>query len=169
MKRSFVLIAFILTFGLFACKKDTISSKEQYSKLIVGTWTSHQQNTKIYDVSSNELLKDSTINFDGETGGRPWSEIFSTDGNAYVTSTSRKLGATVATTDTTTYSNYSILGTNLTLKQFIGGSQTKPILTLTSTELVLQYSYVGTLNAGWGLNTESTYKIVQATYYIKQY
>jgi hypothetical protein len=168
MKNPLVPLVLILACVFYACKKDSVSAKQQYSKLIVGTWTTHQQNTKIYDVSSNELLRDSTINFEDENGGRQWSEIYTTDGNAYVTSTSRKLGAAVATTDTTTYSNYSILGTNLTVKQLIGGSQTKPILTLTSAELVLQYSYVGTLNAGWGLGTENTYKIVQATYYTKQ-
>jgi hypothetical protein len=168
MKRSILLLFLISTCCFYACKKDSLSAKQQFSKLIVGTWKTHQQNIQVYDLNSNALLKDSTLNFDEENSARPWSEIFTADGNAYIVTASRKLGATVATNDTTTYSTYTILGTNLTLKQKIGGGQTKPILTLTLTDMGLQYSYTGTLNATWGLNTASTYKIVEATYYTKQ-
>jgi hypothetical protein len=126
MRKFFVPILFILACAFYACKKDSVSAKEQYSKLIVGTWKTQQQNTKICDVSSNELLKDSTVNFDDENSGRSWSEIFTTDGNAYVATTSRKLGATIATTDTTTYASYSILGSNLTVKQLIVAAKPNP-------------------------------------------
>ena len=168
MKKSLLPLLLILASCFCGCKKDSLSSKQQSSKLIVGTWKSHQQNIQIYDLSSNQLLKDSTINLLGENGRVPWSEIYTAEGNAYIITTSRKLGATVATTDTTTYSSYTILGNSLNLKQKIGGSQTKPILTITLTDLGLQYSYTGMLNLGWGLNTESTYKIVEATYYTRQ-
>jgi hypothetical protein len=168
MKKSYLLIALIMACSFYACKKDNLSSKAQNSKLIIGNWKSYQQNTKVYTLGSNELLKDSTVVFDEENAGRAWFESFDANGNAYVTVLTRKLGATVATPDTTNYAAYTILGTNLTLKQHIGGTQTKPILTISLTNLGLQYSYTSTLNAGWGLGTEGNYKIVQATYYTRQ-
>ncbi|NNU33481.1 hypothetical protein HK413_03685 [Mucilaginibacter sp. S1162] len=74
----------------------------------------------------------------------------------------------MATTDTTSYLKYTILGTNLSLKQNIGGSETKPILTLTLTDMGLQSLRTGTLNEGWGLSVNTSYKIVQGTYYTRQ-
>lgn len=169
MRKTYLFALFtVVTCALTACKKDALTAKEQNSKLIVGTWKTSQQNIKVYDINTEALLKDSTIVFDTENASRSWSEIFDDNGHAYSTTTSVKTGASFASTDTTNYATYSIVGTNLIVKQNIGGSQTKPILTLTVKDMGLQYSYAGTLNAGWGLGTGNTYKIVQATYYVKQ-
>jgi hypothetical protein len=143
-------------------------AKSQYAKLIVGTWKTYQQNIQVFDLATNQLLKDSSINFTGTNTAGSWSEIYNGDGSAYVTKLTKKIGASIATTDTTAYLQYTILGSNITLKQNIGGTETKPILTLTMTDMGLQSTYTGTLNAGWGLNTDTPYKIVQATYYTRQ-
>lgn len=143
-------------------------AKSQYAKLIVGTWKTYQQNIQVFDLATNQLLKDSSINFTGTNTAGSWSEIYNGDGSAYVTKLTKKIGASIASTDTTAYLQYTILGSNITLKQNIGGTETKPILTLTMTDMGLQSTYTGTLNAGWGLNTDTPYKIVQATYYTRQ-
>jgi hypothetical protein len=148
-----------------ACKKDNPSTKDQYSKLITGSWHAKQQHIKVFDLSSNELLKDSTIDFDGEFADRAWTEVYNSNGNTFTITYSRKIGAAVATADTSSYATYAILGTNLTLKQNIGGTQTKPILKLNATNMELQYTYTGALNQGWLLTPGVTYKIAQTTYY----
>lgn len=169
MKNSHIILSSLIACAVFSCKKDNLSgAKSQYARLIVGTWKAYQQNTQIYDLNTNELLKDSTINFTDGNAGRAFTEIYNADGTAYVTVQTRKLGAAVATTDTTTYLRYTILGSNLTLKQNIGGTETKPILTLTLTEMGLQSTRTGILNAGWGLETNTSYKIIQGTYYTRQ-
>jgi hypothetical protein len=169
MKNSHLILSSLIACAVFSCKKDELSNaKSQYAKLIVGTWKAYQQNTKIYDLTTNELLKDSTVIFTDENAGLAFTEIYNADGNAYVTAQTRKVGATVATTDTTTYLRYTILGANLTLKQNIGGTETKPILTLTLTDMGLQSTRTGTLNAGWGLESDTSYKIIQGTYYTRQ-
>ncbi len=167
MKKPLSLFLFIV-FAVISCKKDNLSTKDQYNKLIAGTWKSNQQNIKIFDLNTNELLRDSTIMFDGEFSDRAWNEVYNTDGNTFTVTYSRKIGATVATADTTSYAAYTILGNNLTLKQRIGGTQTKPILVLNTSAMGLQYTYTGMLNQSWGLEAGATYKITQATYYTKQ-
>ncbi|MES2379037.1 MAG: hypothetical protein V4553_20770 [Bacteroidota bacterium] len=169
MRNSHLLFISLIACTLFSCKKDDLSgAKAQYAKLIVGTWKAYQQNTKVYDLTTNELLKDSTVNFTDANAGRAFTEIYNSDGTAYVTVQTRKVGATVATTDTTNYLRYTILGANLNLKQNIGGNETKPILTLTLTDMGLQGLRTGTLNSGWGLEGDVSYKIVQGTYYTRQ-
>lgn len=169
MKNSHLLLSSLIACAVFSCKKDELAgAKSQYAKLIVGTWKAYQQNTKIYDLTTNELLKDSTVTFTDANASRAFIEIYNADGNAYVTAQSRKLGAAVATTDTTSYLKYTILGTNLSLKQNIGGSETKPILTLTLTDMGLESLRTGTLNEGWGLSINTSYRIVQGTYYTRQ-
>ncbi|MBC7400308.1 MAG: hypothetical protein H7289_10205 [Mucilaginibacter sp.] len=169
MRNSQLLLSTLIACAVFSCKKDNLSgAKAQYAKLIVGTWKAYQQNTKVYDLTSNELLKDSTVNFTDANAGRAFTEIYNTDGSAYITAQTRKLGTTVATTDTTSYLRYTILGANLTLKQSIGGTETKPILTLTLTDMGLQSLRTGTLNEGWGLDVSASYRIVQGTYYTRQ-
>ncbi|MCC8426141.1 hypothetical protein [Mucilaginibacter sp. UR6-11] len=169
MKKSHLLIAFLLL-AIYSCKKDdTSGTKSQYAKLIVGTWKSYQQNIRVYDLITDVLLKDSTINFTGSNADKASFEIYNADGSAYVTTPpAKKPGEMMATIDTTGYLNYSILGSTLFLKQTIGGTTTKPILTLTSTELELENTFTGTLTANWGLAVNTTYKIIQATYYLKQ-
>ncbi|MDB5004098.1 MAG: hypothetical protein JWQ34_2323 [Mucilaginibacter sp.] len=170
MRNSHLLLVPILACVIFSCKKDELANaKAQYAKLIIGNWKSNQQNIKVYDLATNELLKDSTVNFTGVFSGRSWYEIYTEDGNAYVTSLPTiKLGNKVATIDTTSYLHYTILGANLTLKQNIGGNTTKPILTLTVSDVGLQNTYVGTLNSGWGLALNTDYKIIEADYYTRQ-
>jgi hypothetical protein len=169
MKRSYLLLIPIVLCAIYSCKKEGISAKSQYAKLIVGTWKIFQQNTKVYDLTTNDLLKDSTINFTNGNASKAFFEIYNTDGNAYITSPpAKKPGATIATVDTTSYLTYTLLGSNLTLKQTIGGSTTKPIITLTSTELGLQNTYTGILTAGWKLDANTTYKIIETNYYTKQ-
>jgi hypothetical protein len=169
MKNSHLILTSFIACAMFSCKKDELAgAKSQYAKLIVGTWKAYQQNTKIYDLTTNELLKDSTIDFTDANAGRAFTEIYNADGSAYVTVQTRKLGALVATTDTTSYLKYTILGANLNLKQNIGGNETKPILTLTLTEMGLESLRTGTLNEGWGLGINISYRIVQGTYYTRQ-
>lgn len=169
MKNSHLILTSLIACAVFSCKKDELAgAKSQYAKLIVGTWKAYQQNTKVYDLTTNELLKDSTVNFTDANAGRAFTEIYNGDGSAYVTVQTRKLGALVATTDTTSYLRYTILGANLNLKQNIGGTETKPILTLTLTVMGLQTTRTGTLNAGWGLESDAPYKIIQGTYYTRQ-
>jgi hypothetical protein len=169
MKNSHLILTSFIACAMFSCKKDELAgAKSQYAKLIVGTWKAYQQNTKIYDLTTSELLKDSTINFTDANAGRAFTEIYNTDGSAYVTVQTRKLGALVATTDTTSYLKYTILGANLNLKQNIGGAETKPILTLTLTDMGLESLRTGTLNEGWGLGSNTSYRIVQGTYYTRQ-
>jgi hypothetical protein len=169
MKSSLLLLISLIACMVVSCKKDELSgAKAQYAKLIIGTWKAYQQNTKVYDLVTNQLLKDSTINFTDANAGRAFTEIYNADGNAYVTVQTRKVGAAVATTDTTSYLKYSILGANLTVKQSIGGTETKPILTLTLTEMGLESLRTGALSPSWGLDVEASYRIVQGTYYTRQ-
>jgi hypothetical protein len=170
MRNSHLLLVPILACAIFSCKKDELANaKAQYAKLIVGNWKSNQQNIKVYDLATNQLLKDSTVNFTGVFAGKSWYEIYSEDGNAYVTSLPTiKPSAKVATIDTTSYLNYTVFGANLNLKQNIGGNTIKPILTLTVSDMGLQNTYVGTLNTGWGLEVNTNYKIVEADYYTRQ-
>ncbi|MFD2146907.1 lipocalin family protein [Mucilaginibacter antarcticus] len=167
MKKPLLLFAIITLFALNACKKDDSSIKDQYTKLIVGTWKSTQLNTKVYDLSSNELLKDSTTTYEGEFSARSFNEVYDINNNTFSVTYSRKIGASVATADTTSYATYTILGNNLTLKQRIGGTQTKPILVLNTTAMCLQYTFTGMLNPTWGLEAGVTYKITQSTNYKK--
>jgi hypothetical protein len=169
MNRSLLLCIIFFACAMFSCKKENMGgTKSQYAKLIVGTWKTYEQNIQIYDLNTNQLLRDSTVNFSGTNTAGSWSEIYNENGSAYITKLTKKIGASVATTDTTTYLHYSILGSNITLKQDIGGTETKPILTLTLTDMGLQSTYTGILNSSWGLDTDVTYKIVQASYYTRQ-
>jgi hypothetical protein len=169
MKTSHLLLVPILACTILSCKKDKLAgAKAQYAKLIVGTWKAYQQNTKIYDLTTNNLLKDSTLNFTGTNASRAFTEIYNADGSAYVTVQTKKMGAAVATTDTTSYLHSSILGANLTLKQDIGGTETKPIITLTATDMGLKSVRTGTLNPSWGLESDVSYKIEETVYYTRQ-
>ena len=169
MSKSPILLICFIACAIFSCKKDNMAgTKSQNVKLIIGTWKSYQQNIQVYDMTTNVLLRDSTIYLTGSNAGASWSEIYNTDGTAYITKLTKKIGASVATTDTTNYLQYNILGSNLTLKQNIGGTETKPILTLTMTDMGLQSTYTDILNASWKLDPETSYKVVQATYYTRQ-
>ncbi|GAA4102406.1 hypothetical protein GCM10022392_29250 [Mucilaginibacter panaciglaebae] len=154
--------------GIYSCKKND-SIRTQYAKLIVGTWKSTGQNTKVYDLSSNELVKDSTITFTGNNANRAWLEIYLANGNSYVTTIPTvKSNTIVATADTTSYLTYTILGSNLLLKQNIGGEATKPILRINTTDMDLESTTTGTLPASWKLGINVSYKITQSTHYIRQ-
>lgn len=169
MKKIHLLFIPILLFVLHSCKKDQAAqAKDQYPKLITGTWKSYRQNIKVYNISSNDLLKDSTTDFTGANAGRSWLEIYNSDGTGYITAPPRKISANVFATDTTSYLNYAIMGDNLTLKQSIGGTQTRSIITLTQTDLELQSTYTGMLNAGWKLDINASYKITETDYYNRQ-
>jgi len=169
MKKIHLLFISALLFAQFSCKKDKAAqTKDQYPKLIVGTWKSNRQNIKVYDINTSDLLKDSTISFTGANAGRSWLEIYNDGGTAYITSPPRKISANVVTTDTTTYLTYVIMGDNLTLKQTIGGTETKPIITLSQTDMELQSTYTGLLDTGWGLDVNASYKITETDYYNRQ-
>jgi hypothetical protein len=123
-------------------KRQQIRSAIAICQLIVGTWKSYQQNTKVYDINRNVLLKDSTVSFTNANAGKASFEIYNADGSAYLTSLQpMRQGELAAATDTTSYLNYTILGADLTLKQTIGGSTTQPIVNLTSTHLTLENTY----------------------------
>ncbi|TSJ40873.1 hypothetical protein FO440_14130 [Mucilaginibacter corticis] len=169
MKKIYLLFIPVLLSVLQCCKKDHAAQvKDQYPKLITGTWKSYRQNIKVYDISSNGLLKDSTNDFTGTNAGKSWLEIYNSDGTGYITAPPRKISANVYATDTTSYLSYTILGNNLTLKQNIGGTQTKSIIILTQTDLELQSTYTSVLNAGWKLDINTSYKITETDYYNHQ-
>jgi hypothetical protein len=169
MKKTYLLFIPVLLFALQSCKKDhAAQAKDQYPKLITGTWKSYRQNIKVYDISSNGLLKDSTNDFTGTNAGKSWLEIYNSDGTGYITAPPRKVSANVFATDTTSYLSYAIMGDNLTLKQSIGGTQTKSIITLTQTDLELQSTYTDMLNASWKLDINTSYKITETDYYNHQ-
>lgn len=153
---------------IYSCKKDD-SMKAQYAKLIIGTWKSTSQNTKIYTLTTDELLKDTTVNFTGHNASRAWLEIYNKDGSGYVTSLpANNQNAQGQEADTTAFLTYTILGSNLTIKQTNGGSATKPILALNNTDMDLQSTSTGNAPANWGLNTKTLYKITLSTHYTKQ-
>lgn len=167
MKKTLLLLSASIL-AMYSCKKDD-SLKAQYAKLIIGSWKSTGQNTKVYDLNTNELLKDSTINFTGKTAGSAWFEIYNTDGSSYVTTLpAAKQGTLVATADTTSFLTYNILGSNLILKQTNGGSTAKPILALDNTTMYLQSSSTGNLTSKWGLDVNASYKITVSTHYTRQ-
>lgn len=165
MKKTLLFIS-VLASAMMACKKDD-STKDQNTKLIVGSWKSTGQNTKVYDLTTNDLLKDSTIAFTGKSAALAWVEVYQTNGSGFVT-TVPVIKAKIATADTTSYLSYSILGSNLTIKQSIGGSATKSILELTDVDMDLQSTATGNVAAGWGLDVNASYKITTSTHYAKQ-
>jgi hypothetical protein len=157
--------------ALFSCKKDEIiGEKTQKSSYIVGKWLVYQQETKIYDLNSNELLKDTVITYSTSNFGQAWYQIYNTDGSAYITSTPYiKTGATTPSIDTTAYLHYSVLVSNyLKLSLNGGGTETDPILNLTQTDLELEKKYNSTPKTGWGLDTNTSYLIAEDSYYTKQ-
>lgn len=162
-------LAVLLLCAIFSCKKgDSAGGKNKKSALIAGKWLVYQRHTLVYDLESDNLLKDTTIAFAAKST-KSWYEIYNTDGTAYVTSIPYlKNGATTPTIDTTAYLTYSILGSNLVLKQTSGGSKTLPILNLTLTNMVLQSSYVSPPKPGWGLVMNVSYKFTEETSYNKQ-
>ena len=165
-------LSFILLIActLFACKKsDTISIKATNTSLISGKWLVYQQNTKVYDLNTNALLKDTTLSYTAKSVSQPWYETYNTDGSAYVTSKPyKKAGSSVMSADTTAYLHYSILGSNLTLKPYGGGIETDPIVTISQTDLNLQKTYNSLPPAGWGLDMATNYLFVVQNYYTKQ-
>lgn len=166
MKKIFLLLS-VSVVAIYSCKKDD-SMKAQYAKLIIGSWKSTGQNTRVYDLSTDELLKDTTINFIGRNANRAWIEIYNNDGSSYVTSLpTNNQNAQGQETDTTAFLTYAILGSNLILKQTNGGSATEPILGLDNTYMDLQSTSTGTVAANWGLGAK-TYKITLTTHYSRQ-
>ncbi|MFD2872193.1 lipocalin family protein [Mucilaginibacter ximonensis] len=167
MKKTYLLLCLAIL-AVASCKKDD-STKIEYTKLIVGSWKSTGKNTKVYDLNTDELLKDSTINFTGKNAGSSWFEIYNTDGSSYVTTLPiAQQGTLVARADTTSFLTYAILGNNLLLKQTNGGSTTKPILALSNTTMDLQSTSSGVLTGNWGLDANATYKITVSTHYTRQ-
>jgi len=167
MKKIFLFIS-VCILAIYSCKKDE-SMKAQYQKLIIGTWKSTSQNTRIYDLNTDELLKDTTINFTGHYANRAWLEIYNKDGSGYVTSLpTNNQNELRPESDTTAFLTYAILGSNLTLKQTNGGSATEPILALDNTDMDLQSTSTGYAPANWGLDTKTLFKITLSTHYTKQ-
>lgn len=167
MKKTYLLLCLVIL-AVSSCKKDD-STKTEYAKLIVGSWKSTGKNTKIYDLNTDELLKDSTISFNGKYAGNAWFEIYNTDGSGYVTTLPiTQQGTLIARADTTSFLTYTILGSNLLLKQTNGGSTTKPILALSNTTMDLQSTNTGNLTGSWGLDITASYKITISTHYTRQ-
>jgi len=169
-KFSYLLIIPSFACILFSCKKaDVAGGKVQNAALIVGTWKSYQQDTKIYDLETNDLLKDTVITYKAANVGLAGYNIFNSDGSAYITTLPyKKTGATVATIDTTSYLQYTLIGSSLTLKQNIGGSETDPIISITDSDLVLEKMYLSTPATGMGLDVNTSYKFVVDTFFTKQ-
>jgi hypothetical protein len=165
MKNYYYLAIIFFTLSCFyACKKDTI--KKENASLITGSWLVSQQNTRVYDLNTNALLKDTTITYNSANYGQAWYDIYNTDGTAYVTTTPyTKPGSSTLYTDTTSYLHYSILGSSLFIKPTSGGTETDPILQLTLNILTLERTYNGHPLANWGLDVNANYTFVVDTYY----
>ena len=166
-------LAFILLLicTLFACQKgEIIGGKTQNASLITGKWLVYQQNTRIFDLNDNSLLKDTTLLYSNTNFSQAWYQIYNTDGTAYVTTTPyKKTGSSVMTVDTISYLHYTIMGSSfLKLTKNGGGIETDPILSLTQSDLKLESKYTATPATGWGLDANTNYLFVVDTYYAKQ-
>src|SRR5882757_1455841 len=92
---------------LFSCKKGEIVGGESQAKLITGKWLVFQQHTQIYDLTTTDLVKDTTLLFSA-TNPQAWYEIFNADGSAYITTIPHKVaGSSALVIDTTAYLHYT--------------------------------------------------------------
>jgi hypothetical protein len=165
-----LLIAIAIS-TVFSCTKgEIVGGKTQNASLITGKWLVYQQNTKVYDLNDNTLLKDTTLLYSSTNFTQAWYQIYNSDGSAYVTTTPyKKTGSSVMSTDTTSYLHYTITGSSfLKLTKNGGGIETDPILSLTQTDLELQNKYTATPATGWSLDVNTNYLFVVNSYYTKQ-
>lgn len=166
--RNYLLVVPFLLGVLQSCQKDTQKKSAKNSSLIIGKWMSYQRHTRVFDAIDNSLLKDTTITFSATNNVNPlWYETYNSDGAAYVISRPYTVGGKQRV-DTTAFMHYSIEGSHLTLKPNGGGSETKPIIELTETNMNLESTYTGLPRLGWGLNAETTYKFTDEVLYKKQ-
>src|ERR1700761_4762937 len=150
-------LAFILLLicTLFACQKgEIIGGKTQNASLITGKWLVYQQNSRIFDLNDNSLLKDTTLLYSNTNFSQAWYQIYNTDGTAYVTTTPyKKTGSSVMTVDTISYLHYTIMGSSfLKLTKKGGVIEPDPILSLTQSDLKLKKKYPAPPATGWGLD-----------------
>lgn len=169
MKNTLYLFSvFCILFIAGACKKEgstKITSKN--ASLIVGKWMVYQRHTRVYDITTDNLVKDTIVKFDADNNTGWWFEIYDDDGNAYITGKPYKIMG-IQKADTTLYARYTINGSNITIKVNGGGSETKPILNLTETDLSLQSVYNGAGRTGWGLDAGLTYHFIDEVYYSRK-
>jgi hypothetical protein len=166
-----ILLIAIATSTLISCQKgEIIGGKTQNASLITGKWLVYQQNTKVFDLNDNSLLKDTILLYSNTNFSQAWYQIYNNDGTAYVTTTPyKKTGSSVMTVDTTSYLHYTIMGSSfLKLTKNGGGIETDPILSLTQSDLKLESKYTATPATGWGLDANTNYLFVVDTYYAKQ-
>ncbi len=164
----YLSLAVFVTCALFSCKKQIVGGKSNAS-LLTGKWLLYQQSTKVYDLNSNALLKDTVVDYATTNYPKAWFEIYNIDGTAYITTTPyKKAGATTSSVDTTSYFHYTILGSSVVLSQNGGGSETDPIIQLTQSTLVQEKTQISPPPSGWGLDTNTAYKFVNDGYYNKQ-
>jgi hypothetical protein len=167
--RNCLLVVPILLGALYSCKKDGDKISFKHSSLIVGNWLVYQKHSRVYNISDNALVKDTTINYNATANLAWWFELYNADGNAYTTGKPYKLpGSETLHADTTAFLHYTISGSNLMLKTNGGGSETKPILNLTEIDMELESTYNSVPRIGWGLNIDSTYKFIDEVHYKKQ-
>jgi len=126
-----------------------------------------QRHTLVYGIDDNSLLKDTTVYYDAAHNTNWWFEIYTTNGNAFVTG-KPYMQNNVLKADTTAFLKYSINGSSLALKPNGGGSQTKSIQNLTETDMTLESIYNDLGRPFWGLDIRKEYHFVEQTSYIKQ-
>ena len=135
--------------------------------MIIGRWLVYQSHTQVFEAGGEQLLKDTIVTYAAGKNINWWFELYDASGNAYVTGKPYTLNG-VKKADTTSFSRYTITGSSITFKNNGGGSETKPILNLTDTDMELKKEYVDLGRPGWGLDVSSQYRYVDETFYRKQ-
>lgn len=153
---------------LSSCKKEAemkVTSKN--ASLIVGRWLVYQRHTQVFEAGGDNLLKDTLVTYAAGKNISWWFEIYDASGNAYVTG-KPYISNGIQKADTTTFSHYAITGSSITYKPNGGGSETKPIINLTETEMELKNEYVDLGRVTWSLDNRAEYRYVDETFYRKQ-
>lgn len=168
--KKYILIAVIAIASccLWACTNKSNNNPPSYSTLIVGKWLIQSDHIKIYTLTDNTLVKDTTISYtDPANNQYAWLFIFNANGSSYITDATPNLSGLV---DTTSSLHYSISGKNLVYTEVGDNTQnTEPILQLNNTNFELSTTYNTTPNLFYpDLDANTTYKFVEDTYYKRQ-
>jgi hypothetical protein len=171
MKRHYWVLALALISGLlYSCKKDSKNTTTLFGPLIVGKWSTTKQHMKVY-TTAGALVKDTTIVFT-VSGGTGWFETFNSDGSGCITTQTynTKSKSKTPVTDTTLTYIYKVSGSNLALYEYgdLKSEDDYTIVSVSSTIMQQEATYLGLPDSGWGLDVNTQYNFTEDDYYTKQ-